>query len=203
MSTRELQANKKALRQRMRLARRLVDGVERTRRGEELARRLMALPQLERLHCLLATLPMGGEIDTMPFCEQWAGAGKVLLLPKVEEEAELMSVWRLQGLEGWRPGYRDCPEPDVAVCQPWMLDQVEAILVPGLAFDRLGNRLGQGGGHYDRLLAVRKPGTLAIGICYEFQIVDRVPAIPEWDRPVDWIVTPEEAIEAGKETQDQ
>ena len=61
------------------------------------------------------------------------------------------------------------------------------VIVPGLAFDNAGYRVGYGGGYYDRFLAT-KPGT-AIGICYDFQCVEDVPHA-DWDIPVDHVVTP-------------
>ena len=68
------------------------------------------------------------------------------------------------------------------------------ILVPLLAFDRIGNRLGQGGGHYDRILkAAHAEGALAIGIAYAAQEMPLVPSEPH-DELLDWVITENEAI---------
>ena len=72
------------------------------------------------------------------------------------------------------------------------------LLVPLLAFDRRGLRLGYGGGYYDRTLAAlrAKNKILAVGIAYSIQEVDAMP-VADHDQPLDWIVTEREAIEIG------
>ena len=83
--------------------------------------------------------------------------------------------------------------PDV---RPWRSDlgraapaaSLDAVLVPGLAFDRSGGRLGRGGGHYDRLLVALDPECLCVGVCFEGQVVSEVPREP-WDRGVDALTT--------------
>lgn len=67
-------------------------------------------------------------------------------------------------------------------------EALDAVLVPGLAFDGNGCRLGRGGGHYDRLLARVRAGCLRIGVCFGGQVVDAVPVDP-WDQAVDVVVT--------------
>ncbi|MDQ4006282.1 MAG: 5-formyltetrahydrofolate cyclo-ligase, partial [Actinomycetota bacterium] len=72
---------------------------------------------------------------------------------------------------------------------------VDVVVAPGLAFDRLGHRLGYGGGHYDRYLGRLGEGALRIGVAFSLQLVDRVPTEPG-DRPVDIVVTDAGVIEA-------
>lgn len=67
-------------------------------------------------------------------------------------------------------------------------DQVDVILVPGLAFDAAGRRIGRGGGFYDRFLLRLPPATLSVGVAFEAQRIDEVPADPH-DRRVDVVVT--------------
>ena len=69
------------------------------------------------------------------------------------------------------------------------------MLIPGLAFDRDGNRLGYGGGFYDRYLGEHKE-IIGAALSYDFQLVDRLPA-ENHDRPVDYIVTPGEIMKIG------
>ena len=84
------------------------------------------------------------------------------------------------------------PFPEASEVRP------DVLLVPMLAFDRQGFRLGYGGGFYDRTLALlRQDGSpVAIGIAFAAQEVDRVP-VAEYDQPLNWIVTEREAIETG------
>ena len=70
-----------------------------------------------------------------------------------------------------------------------VLTPSDVVLLPGLAFDRRGGRLGRGGGHYDRAFASRGPGPWLVGLGYSFQWVDEVPCDDSRDRRVDAIVT--------------
>jgi len=68
------------------------------------------------------------------------------------------------------------------------IPDLDVILVPALAFDRSGARLGRGGGHYDRVLAARRPGSHAIGVSTRARLIDRVP-MEAHDQSVDWLAT--------------
>ena len=68
------------------------------------------------------------------------------------------------------------------------LDAIDLIVVPGVAFDARGGRLGRGRGHYDATLARLRPGTARVGLCFDEQVVDRVPVEPH-DVPLDVVVT--------------
>lgn len=78
----------------------------------------------------------------------------------------------------------------------WMDEppELDLILIPGVAFDRYGNRLGWGKSFYDRLLTTIPGHPLRVGVCYRFQMIeDRLPVVEE-DQPIDWILTPEGSI---------
>lgn len=129
---------------------------------------------------------MGSEMDAQPLAEALEAMGHDLALPVVEARAEPMVFRR------WRPG--DPLELDMAGCPaplPLAAEVVpDIIIVPLLAFDARGYRLGQGGGYYDRTLAhlraVRRP--VAIGLAYGAQEVGAVPVEP-FDQRLDAILT--------------
>jgi 5-formyltetrahydrofolate cyclo-ligase len=77
------------------------------------------------------------------------------------------------------------------------LEKVEVALVPGLAFDLRGHRLGRGGGHYDRVLARLSPDSITIGLAFELQLMKRLP-VEVHDVPVDLIVTEIRVIKAAE-----
>lgn len=79
-------------------------------------------------------------------------------------------------------------EPDPETSLPVALEEIDLLLVPGVAFTRSGRRLGRGGGFYDRLLADPELCAVSFGICFALQVVDNLPTEPH-DRPVDRIVT--------------
>ncbi|MDX1658870.1 MAG: 5-formyltetrahydrofolate cyclo-ligase, partial [Nitriliruptorales bacterium] len=82
-------------------------------------------------------------------------------------------------------GYKGIREPAGPKVDPAI---VEIALIPGVAFDVMGGRLGHGGGHYDRLLATLPHGALRIGVAFSCQLVPRVPRSPV-DEPVDIVIT--------------
>jgi 5-formyltetrahydrofolate cyclo-ligase len=136
--------------------------------------------------------PIGSEIDVRPLLERLARAGHPLGLPVVEGRGRplLFRAWRPgEPLEPAGFGLAQ-PPADRPVVTPRVL------LVPLLAFDRAGWRLGYGGGFYDRTLErlrAVEPATLAVGLAWAAQEVERVPLEPT-DQRLDWIVTEAEAI---------
>lgn len=111
--------------------------------------------------------------------------GEDLAIARVRDwEADLRPGWR--GLREPRPGWRRSVSPD----------QLDAVLVPGVAFDRRGQRLGYGGGHFDRLLARVRPGTVVVGVAFGAQVVDHVPTEAH-DIPVDVVVTESVVLRPG------
>ncbi|MBX3727569.1 MAG: 5-formyltetrahydrofolate cyclo-ligase [Candidatus Sumerlaeia bacterium] len=199
MTSDRLAEEKQALRATMRARRAAVSADEARRAGVDLARRLAAMAPLATARTVLATLPAGSEIDTRPFCQAWLDRGGRLALPRVEPDGTTLSAWLVPGLEAIAPGFRGCPEPDVDKCKSLSAKELDAVLVPGLAFDRQGNRLGQGGGHFDRFLAGLPADRPVIGLAYDFQVVERVPAKPPRDCRVQWVATPAEVILCGVE----
>jgi 5-formyltetrahydrofolate cyclo-ligase len=98
----------------------------------------------------------------------------------------------VDGLDQVRLGRFGILEPDPGACRMAGGTPPEVAVVPGVAFDRRGFRLGFGGGYYDRLFARQETArTLRIGLAYDFQVVDRLPAEP-WDQPMHALCTPKE-----------
>jgi 5-formyltetrahydrofolate cyclo-ligase len=199
MTSDRLAEEKQALRATMRARRAAVPRDQARRAGVDLARRLAAMAPLATARTVLATLPAGSEIDTRPFCQAWLERGGRLALPRVEADGTTLSAWLVPGLEAVAPGYRGCSEPEAAKCESLSVGDLDAVVVPGLAFDRQGNRLGQGGGHFDRFLSGLPADRPVIGVAFDFQVVERVPAKPPQDCRVQWVVTPAEVILCGAE----
>jgi 5-formyltetrahydrofolate cyclo-ligase len=122
-----------------------------------------------------------GEIDTYPLLEGIMASGKKLALPHVSKDKSQLRFYEVTDLKKLSPGEFGilCPEPVHAV----PMDKIDLILVPGLAFDRKGFRLGFGKGYYDRALPQIRPDSVSVGLCYSFQVVDQVP-VGEHDIPV-------------------
>lgn len=152
--------------------------------------RVLALPQWDAAREILAYLPVRGEVDTRALAARAIREGKRLLVPRCREnEPGRVDLGCLTCLSEAIPGRFGIPEPPAASCQPPEAFAPDLILVPGLAFDRAGTRLGFGGGYYDRLLALpMAAGAYVVGLCHAFQFVEHLPAA-DWDRPMHAVIT--------------
>ena len=149
--------------------------------GARLARHLLdALPPAPGA-VVSGFWPLGGEIDVRPLLYALAGRGHAIVLPITPPRGHMLRFGR------WRPGDALVPgrfgtlEPMGEELAP------DVLLVPLLAFDGCGNRLGYGGGYYDRTLAAL-PGRFAVGCAFAAQRVARVPTEPT-DVPLNAVVT--------------
>jgi len=129
------------------------------------------------------------ELDTLPLLRAGWERGIAVLLPKCEPQDRSMTIYRVRGLDELTRGAYGLPEPDDALAERWTcLDGIGAVLVPGLAFDRAGGRLGYGGGYYDRFreaaseaFGSRSGGLVRttpwMGLCFGMQVAaSRLPA---------------------------
>jgi 5-formyltetrahydrofolate cyclo-ligase len=135
--------------------------------------------------------PYKSEIDTRPLLGRLAGEGWTTALPIVIASGDPLMFRRWYPGQPTTPGMWDIPQPteDSPLIEP------DVLLVPMLAFDRKGYRLGYGGGFYDRTLAKlrAKKSVIAIGVAYAGQEVDSVPRDAH-DQPLDFIMTEKEVI---------
>jgi 5-formyltetrahydrofolate cyclo-ligase len=151
--------------------------------------RLEALPSLAAAHTLLLTLPFGSEWDTRPLAVRALQAGKRIVVPRVDRAARVLRLHAIADLDvDVVAGFLGLPEPREMqpIVEP---GDVDFVLVPGVAFDASGRRVGYGGGFYDRLLPLIRAGVPRIAGAFEVQIVGEVPAGPG-DQRVDAVVSP-------------
>ena len=158
----------------------------------------LSLPVIDRLRARLAdaevvfayySLP--DEVDTHGLIEELLAAGKKVLLPTVIDDERM--EWSLYTSDTpLKPGKFGIAEPDVTEGRFCHIGDITKepslcyILVPGLAFDAEGHRLGRGRGYYDRFLA-EHPDIYKIGVCFDFQKVEKVP-VDQYDIPVDLVL---------------
>lgn len=143
------------------------------------------LPHLGKPGTIGTYAATGDEIDPASAQSAASAAGWRIAFPRVVGPAPL--CFHHCSFAELAPGFKGIPEPPATA--PTVVPDV--LLVPLLAADRAGNRLGQGAGHYDRTLAsLRAAGpVLAIGFAWDMQIVERIESQP-WDQPLDAIATP-------------
>lgn len=190
---------KRRLRSAMRAERKALDASTRVAAGAALRDRLHDIPGVRDARSAFVYMSFGAEIDTRPFCHAWLQENKTLALPRVCGDLTHMEARCVSSLDFVVAGYKGCPEPDRRYSTPIIPEELDIIVLPGLAFDTRGNRLGQGGGHYDRFLQRVSSKTLLIGAGYDFQVLEAVPADPDLDRPIQWIATPKRAFPCAAE----
>lgn len=167
------------------------DGVafeDRERRSRSIAERVAALPETSGVTLLLSYWAMGSEVDPL-FLIPLLPVGVALALPRV--------VGRDIVPTAYRPG-DPLAESALGPREPTLGGPVEpeaigAVLVPGVAFDPSGSRIGYGGGFYDRFASILRSGAPRIALAFELQVLPEVPTGPS-DRRVDLIVTEERVI---------
>ena len=169
---------------------------QRTTASQGLLRRLAELDDRFGAGVLLGFAPLGSEPDISDFLEKKRDQGCRILLPRPALEAGALDAVPLDGpISELRRDAMGVRVPSEG--HPIPLEEVEFVLVPGVMFDTWGQRLGRGGGYYDRLLA-RLPNARLVGICFDCCIGDRVPVEPH-DRCVDLIVTENRTIDCIEE----
>ena len=183
---------KQALRRRLLAARASTAGAGAA--SAAVRRRLGALPDLVAARTVVGYAAQGTELSIDATLEALLATGVTVCVPWVD--GPLLGLGAITGLDELAPGWRGLREPAVPR-RPVRPHAVDAVIAPGVGFDLHGNRLGYGGGHFDRLLARLRRGVPVIGVAFDEQVVDRLPVAPH-DRPVDLVVTPTRTLRAAR-----
>lgn len=146
-----------------------------------------ALDEIENAATLFFFASFRSEVDTTEMIRHALAAGKRVILPKVVAEGRL-ALYQIMSTDELLPGFMGIPEPSESSGLLCSINDVEVVIIPGACYDETGNRVGYGGGYYDRLLAEIDNAVPIIAPAYEEQIVAEVPAEPH-DRKVNIIVT--------------
>jgi 5-formyltetrahydrofolate cyclo-ligase len=188
----DIQSAKAALRKHIRAALAKISPAVRAVESIELCERLK--PQLQSARTILFFAPLADELDLWPLLEELAPAGKVVALPWFDPATQSYRARRVKTLAdeivtgnfGVREPASSCPEIS--------LETFDLVLVPGVAFDLSGNRLGRGKGYYDRLLA--RASGIKCGVGHDFQLLEKIPAGPH-DAKVNHVLTPTRCVKAS------
>ncbi len=139
----------------------------------EITNRVLALASWQEAGTLLLYYPLADEVDVRPLIKDAYKNGKKVLLPVVKGEELELHLY--EGESSLREGAFGIMEPTGPLFAPENYGEIELAIIPGMAFDGAGHRLGRGKGYYDRLLPQLKTAELK-GICFPFQFLDDVPA---------------------------
>lgn len=193
-ASRDLLEAKEALRRRMLAVRNTISGPERLRRSEEIARRVLALPETEGVGRVFTFLSFGSEVSTEPLIAGFRERGARVAVP-VLEGIRMDAADFPAGTAVVPSGY-GAMEPAERV--PVRPEEIDLVVAPGLAFDREGRRLGYGGAYFDTFLPRLRTGTPVVAIGFAEQVVEAVPVGPA-DRVVRVVVTDREVVRPSQD----
>ncbi|WP_435016049.1 5-formyltetrahydrofolate cyclo-ligase [Tundrisphaera sp. TA3] len=193
-----IKREKAELRRRVTAAVLAMDPAERKAQEQGLADRLVQLPGIAGARSVLIYAGVfGDEIDTRRFPRSLLSLGKTAVYPTVDREARRLRLFAVEdeGRDLVTSPY-GIPEPR-AGCREVEPAEVDWVLVPGVAFDDRGFRLGRGGGYYDRLLPLLRPEVPRWALILTPQRVDRVPTEPH-DQALDGIADWQRTVAAAR-----
>ena len=166
-----------------------------TLRSEVIFHRLRELDFYALAYCRALYASFRSEVETQSELVRQLADSHSVILPRCYGDE--LRLFRIASMSELQRGAFGIPEPNDAIV---LLDdrrvdpvQVDVFVVPGLGFDRRGNRLGHGKGHYDRLLSQASPNSVKVGICFDCQLTEELPTEPH-DIRLDWIITESETI---------
>lgn len=174
--------DKKELRRQIRERKRAMTVQEIESKSQALAELFFASEQYRQAKTLYGYLPYNQEVRTVPMLQKALEDGKRVAVPKVYGE-EMRFIY-MEDLSQVSLGYAGIPEP--IADGPVAEDPEALVLMPGMAFDPQGHRIGYGGGFYDKFLA-SEPNHPTVALCYDFQVMDRLET-EEFDIPVDLVL---------------
>ena len=172
----------------------LITEEERIEYSEAIAEMALGLPEFIQSSSVMLFASLPDEFDTMPLIDQALMMGKSVYMPKVDWRRRKLLICRIDSISDLEEGYWGILEPpEERSASP---EELDFIIVPGMAFDITGNRLGRGGGYYDRLLSERGMDAITCGAAYDCQIFAQIPQ-EEHDRTVDMLVTEQRVMRFG------
>ncbi len=189
--------SKKDLRERMLSLRRQQAPEKIQRKSAEVTGRIVSLAEFKDAHRVLIYLAMPEEVQTHDLAEHALGQGKEVLIPVVTGDRDLQIAVLPDRNEAWETGPFGIRQPVLEHAQLVSADALDAVLAPGVGFDRQGRRIGFGKGYFDRLFFKTRPDCHRIGLAFDYQIVDEVP-VDSTDAPLDLIVTNLETIRCAR-----
>ena len=174
--------DKKALRRQIREKKREMTAEEIVQRSARLGELFAATQVYRDAKTIYGYLPYNQEVRTVPMLERALKDGKRVAVPKVY--GDTMKFIYLEDLSQVAKNEMGIPEP--VADGPVADDETALVLMPGVAFDRAGHRIGYGGGYYDKFLAA-EPHHPTLALCYDFQMLTHLDT-EEFDIPVDQVI---------------
>jgi 5-formyltetrahydrofolate cyclo-ligase len=166
-------------------------------RGKTIEDRLFAFEPFAAARTVMLFVSFRSEVPTSGIIRRSLAAGKRVVVPAVSAAEHVMIASEIKDFDAeLAPGAYGIMEPKPDFIRPVPPEEIDFVALPGLAFDRCGNRIGYGGGYYDRFIAALCPETTLVALAFSLQIFDEIP-VSENDRQVHAIVTDKELLLLG------
>lgn len=165
---------KTKLRKELREKCKALEPAERKRRSHEILKKLFYHPRFVKANSILTYIALESEVETRPLLEEASKEGKKVYVPRMDTASNRIWPIEIFDLSELRAGPYGVREPAYDKKRVGNLGDLDLIVVPGVAFDEEGGRLGRGAGYFDRFLA-EASRAYKIGLAFEFQIVKKVP----------------------------
>lgn len=160
---------------------------DRKKRSKIIAEKFFGTAYYNNSNNILIFYPFRSEIDVTIIIRQALENKKNIILPRIhDQELKLFYVDNLK--KQLERGAYGIMEPIIGLCRPAKISDIDLVVVPGISFDKNLNRLGYGGGYYDKLLLHIPEGVKKIALCFDIQVVDSIP-VSEHDIKVDILIT--------------
>ncbi len=161
----------------------------------EIEKNLLLQKEFEIAKNIMVFASFRSEPDTYGIMQKSFELGKRVILPKVNRESHELLLYEIIDINELAPGYMNIPEPDVPETRSFHAEDLDLMIIPGIAFGRKGERIGYGGGYYDRLIQTIKRRPPLVAIAYDEQIIEKVPVL-DHDINVNKIITDKRVIES-------
>ncbi len=170
-----LKAAKARLRTKIRGALAKIRPAARRKRSRAIVLKVLRDKKFQSARGILIFMASPREVDTRALVRQALQQGKIIYLPRVNPKTGRLDIYRIKNLTGLRRGAFNIWEPQPIASRKAGAGDPELWIIPGVAFDAKGRRLGQGGGHFDRLLA-RVPPRRILALAFREQKISKVPS---------------------------
>lgn len=183
-----IQNEKNRIRREMKAKRKELTTEQREKAGQACLEQLLSMPEVQRAKYVLLYLSYREELTTLAWIERLVKAGKTVGAPKSKENGE-MAFYEICSENECESGMYGIPEPsDQKPLEEKLFEKDTVIVLPGLAFTARGERIGYGGGYYDRFLE-RNSNVTKIAVGYDFSVLETLP-VEAHDMRVDYVITP-------------
>ena len=160
-------------------------------KSKAILEKLKRAPEFRKSKAVMFYVPLSEEVNTMPLLKETLEGGRCVTVPWVDKKQSLLVSVQIHDPESdLVPGAYGVLEPRADLVSPFDINRLDIVLVPGIAFDRRGRRLGRGRGYYDRFLKALPPRVKRYGLAFDFQLFDTIPA-GDSDACVDQVITNE------------